>query len=75
MQPEVDWPNVIALVMTVTAVIVVIKTYEYIVAFLGRIKDMGPGHPVDDQLWGLVAFGLVAVTILGVIRILTRRRD
>ena len=74
MRLEINWTNILVLALGVFAVTMVIKMHDNITIFLAGIGDIGPNHPLDEQMWGLAAFGLVAVTLLGIIKILTRNK-
>ena len=40
--------------------------------FLASMKDIGPGHTAEEKTIGLLAFGLVLVTIVAVVKILSQ---
>ena len=67
---EIRWRNLIALALVVFAVVVGLKTYPQIAAFLSSMKSVGPGGDTGDRTFGLMAFGLIVLTIVAVVRIL-----
>lgn len=71
---QIRWRNVIALALVVFAGVVGMKTYPQIAAFVSSIKAVGPGHDSEDRTVGLIAFGVVAITVVVLIRVL-RDRD
>lgn len=66
---QIKWSNVIAFAMVVFALVVFLKTYPQMAAFFAAMNDIGPGHDPDEQVRGLVAFGLIALTIVGIVKI------
>lgn len=69
---QIKWRNIFAFLLALGAFILLIHSLEPIAAFLATMRDIGPGHTPEEQLKGLLAFGLVLISILGVIRILAR---
>ena len=47
---------------------------KQIVAFLANMKSIGPSRTIEENNWGLVAFGLVVLSLLSVVKILTGLR-
>ena len=74
---EIKWNNLIAFVLGLAALFLLLKVPVQIGAFLGAVRNVGPGHSFEEQTVGLVACGLIFVTLLGLIRILgqNNRRD
>jgi len=70
---KIIWSNVFVLCLVFLAVVIWIRHHSVIGGFLGHMDQIGPGHFPDDRLLGLMAFGLVAVCIVAIVRILTRR--
>ena len=73
----VKWPNVVALAFLVVALIVFVTASDEIGAFLGAIRNIGPGHSPDDQVMGLLAYGLVLAAFVAAVKIIveTNRKD
>ena len=67
---EIRWRNLFAFALAVFALVVAVKGRHEIGAFLATLGALGPGHTPDEQTVGLVAFGLLAVTILALALIL-----
>ena len=63
------WDNIAVLGLIIFALIVLSEYPMHIGFFLRSMEHMGSGSTPDEQLMGLMAFGLVAITILGVIKI------
>ena len=70
---KIIWPNVIVVCLVFLAVVIWIRHHAAISGFLGHMDQIGPGHSPDDRLLGLIAFGLVAVSVVAIVRILTRK--
>ncbi len=71
---KVRWHNIACLALALFGLWLLIRMRNEIAEFLQLMGDIGPGNTGDEQMWGLIAFGLVAVTLLGVIKILTKNR-
>lgn len=71
---RIHWPNIYALILTIVAGIVAIRHQAAIGTFLGCIAHIGPGRSDDERTMGLIAFGVVAVLFVAVLRILSRNR-
>lgn len=71
---QIKWRNVIALILSVFALTVWLRNRELINEFIGNIGRIGPGHPGDERTLGLIAFGIVAVCIVVIVRLLTQHR-
>ncbi len=71
------WHNVIALILLIMAAVVAITQRREIVGFLMTTEHIGRGGTFEEQTAGLVALGLVLVTIVALVKILTHnnRRD
>ena len=72
---EVNWRNIVVLGLFVVAVVILMTFYGNIKGFLRGIGHMGPNHPIDEQMWGLAAFGLLAILLAGIIKILTQNKN
>ena len=66
---EIRWANVVAFVFLITALVIFVMNADAIASFLATIKDIGPNHSPEQQLRGLLAFGLIGVIIVAVVRI------
>ena len=69
------WDNIFALGLIVFALWTLAHFPKEIDSFLGSMRYAGPGHTPDEQLIGLMAFGLIAMTLLGVIKIVLQRNS
>jgi len=67
---EIRWRNIIALALLVFAVVVLSKTYRQIAAFLSTMAAVGPEGDTTELTFGLMAFGLLVITVVAVVRIL-----
>ena len=72
---EIRWNNLIALAMVIAAIVLVVKNPVEIGSFLGSMKAIGPGHTMEEKAMGLVAFGLIGVLIVAVVRIVVRNNE
>lgn len=71
---EIRWPNVFVFALAVLALVVALKRHHEIAAFLGAMDRIGPGNTPGEQMLGLIAFGLLVVTILALALILKNGR-
>ena len=63
------WDNIFALGLIVFALLLLKGFPVQISSFLKSVEYAGPGHTPDEQLMGLMAFGLIAISLLGAIKI------
>jgi hypothetical protein len=66
---KILWHNVFALMLVILVIVVMVSRRAEIGTFLAAMQDIGPGHNADEQVMGLIAFGLVLVAIVAVLKI------
>ena len=71
---EIQWHNIFATVLLITACVTATKNGDSISAFLSTIGQIGRGTP-DEQVKGLVAFAVVAVCVIAALRLLLQSRN
>ena len=71
---EVNLTGIACLVLTVMAVVTVAYTHGEMAAFLGTTGQIGPGNSTEDKVLGALAFALVILLIVAMVKILTSRR-
>ena len=64
----IKWTNIIALALVLAAVVVILTVPREIGAFLGTIRYIDGGDP-HDEMMGLMAFGLLLLLIVAVVKI------
>ena len=72
---EIKWENIVWFGLIIFTFVLVIRMHEQIFAFLASMGQMGPQHTTDEKIWGLIAFGLVALILAGLIKILIHNQD
>lgn len=72
---EVKWRNVIALALTLAALTVILKAPGEMGAFLAGMQKVGPDHTPQEQTMGLLAYGLVLLAVVAVVKIVTQNND
>lgn len=72
---NIRWNNIAALILAVVIIVLLAKNGPAIGAFLGSMKDIGPGHTAEEKTIGLIAFGLIGACLVAIVRILTHNRD
>ena len=69
---QINWTGIICLALAILLIVVVVHAYDKISAFLGTMAQIGPGHTSDEKVIGLIAFSLVVLTIVGLVKILSQ---
>lgn len=72
---EVKWRNVIALALALFAIAVIVKAPGEMGAFLASMQNVGPDHTPQEQTMGLLAYGLVLIAIVAVVKIVIQNND
>ena len=73
---EIKWTNVVAFGLAIFGLWLGVKMHREMASFLSTMSAIGPGHDPDEQVIGLIACGLVFISLLGLIRIvLNSKRD
>ena len=70
---EIKWSNIVAFVLGIVALVIVWKAGPAIASFFGSMRDIGPGSP-EEMATGLVAFALIAILIVAIVKILVSRK-
>ncbi len=66
---QILWHNVLAALLTVAATVVLVRYSRPIVQFIAAIQYIGPSHDPDEQVRGLVAFGVVLVAVVAITKL------
>jgi hypothetical protein len=66
------WPNIIAAALVTLAGVVLVKHSRPISAFIETMGHIGPGYSSDEQTLGLIAFAIVCISIVAVVKILSQ---
>ena len=69
------WDNIFALGLIVFSLLLLTSYPVQISSFLRSVEYAGPDHMPDEQLMGLMAFGLIAISLLGAIKIVLQRNS
>ena len=70
---EIKWSNIVALALMIVLLVILWKAAPEIRMFLGSMRDIGPGPP-EDMAMGLVAFALIGILVVAIVRILVSGR-
>lgn len=70
---KILWARVITALIALFVLLILIVYRGPIAAFLGSMGEIGPGHTTEEKTVGLIAFGLVLVGILAVVKIVSQR--
>ncbi len=71
---KIHWQNIVALMLAIGALAVFLGYRPQIIGFLGAMASIGPGHDPDDRTLGLIAFSLVAISLVAIVRLLSQNR-
>ena len=63
---KILWHRVFAFIIFLIVAIVLIRNKNEVAGFLGSIPNIAPGHRPEEQVIGLLAFGIVLVGILAI---------
>ena len=69
---EIRWNNIIALMLIIVVLVILSRSGAEIGAFLSGIQRVGAGYSPDDRMFGFIAFGLVSILIVAIVKILTQ---
>jgi hypothetical protein len=70
---KIYWPNVAALFFATFIVVVALRHRREIGRFLDTLNHLGPQHPPDERMVGFIAFGVILVTLVALVKLLTRK--
>ena len=72
--PEIKWTNIICFALLIFSVWMLLHMHEEVASFLGALGELGPNHPGDRRMFGLVVFTIVGVIVVGVLKVLMQTR-
>jgi hypothetical protein len=64
--------NLVAFLLTIVALVLLIRYRHPLGAFLVNLERLGPEHSHDEQAMGLMALGLIGVMVVAIVKILTK---
>lgn len=70
---KIYWSNIAALILCIVVVVVLLRYRRALGILVGNINHIGPGHTPDEQTLGLIALGIICVSLVAIVRILTRK--
>jgi len=71
---QIRWSGVITLLLAIFVLVVLLRYGADIRAFLSSMTDIGPGHRPEDKTLGFIAFSMVLIGIVALVKILTHDR-
>jgi hypothetical protein len=72
---RIKWSNVVAMALAIFGLLLGIKLAGPMSEFLSNLGTIGGTHNRQQQFLGMMAFGLVLVTIVAIVRILQNNRS
>ena len=70
---KILWHRVFAFVLAVVALGFALRHRHALARLLETPQYIGPGHSPDEMTLGLITLGLLGVTLVAVVRLLTRK--
>lgn len=67
------WSRIVAVLLAVIAIVVLVNRWPDIVGFVKSIDNIRPTSTPEELTNGLVAFGLVAVCVVALVRLLVQQ--
>ena len=71
---QIHWDNIVAMMLVICSVALIVKYHSQVGGFLATMKMIGPGHDAGEQTLGLIAFGIVVISIVVVCKIVTQNK-
>ncbi len=72
---KILWRNILAAGLALVGSIVAIRNRDAIGRFLDSMTHLDAGYPADERTLGLIAFGLVAVCFVAVLKLILSNRN
>ena len=69
-----NWPNIIALLLTISDVMLLVKERSSIWAFLATMDSVGPGGDPSEQVRGLIAYAMNVMLVVAIVAIVVKNR-
>lgn len=66
---EIKWPNVVALSLVMSSVVLAVWHHRELAAAIGSISEIGPGHTPEEKTLGLCVLGVILVSLVAVVRL------
>lgn len=71
---QIRWNNIIVSVLMIVLGVVLVRNFASISATIAGVRNISPYHP-DPRVDGLLALGLLCVTCVAIVKLLTTRDD
>ena len=71
----IKWSNVVVFAMGIFAFFTAVRMQDQIFSFFGTMASYGPGSSVNDNVHGLMAFGLLIVVVLALVKIVLNSQN
>ena len=66
------WHNIFAMILLIGTIVLIMVSRRELAIFLMGARYIGPAHDIDRQILGLIAFGLVGIFTVAIVKILTQ---
>ena len=71
---RIRWNTVLIVILTLIMAVMALRPHSPIGIFLHSMENLGPGHSNDEQILGLLAWLLMTILFLVVLRALLKTR-
>jgi len=71
---RIRWHNVFILALALVMAVMALRPHSPLGIFLHSMENLGPGHSTDEQILGLLAWLLMTILFLVVLRALRKTR-
>lgn len=67
---KIRWGNIIVVILLILALVIWLKAGPQIAELFSAMSDVGPYGDTTGRTFGLMAFGLICVTLVAIVKIL-----
>ncbi len=72
---HIRWENVFCFALLIVGLVICVKGCGSMRSAASDMERIGPGHSIDEKTTGLLCIGLLGVTLVAIVKILTKTRD
>jgi hypothetical protein len=71
---KIRWNNILVAVLTAFILIITLRHGASCRAALASLQSLVPNHDVDDRFVGFIVLGILAVTLVAIVKLVTQSR-
>ncbi|MCC6681240.1 MAG: hypothetical protein IT445_10115 [Phycisphaeraceae bacterium] len=72
---QIKWNNIIAVLLGILAIAIFAAYPGLVAGLINNLRGIGPGHPTEDKVMGLIAFGLIGILLVAIVLLLTHNQS